>query len=63
VEGIDSEPEPNLMVWSNPDPSGYETPQTKTLPVMEVFNSSLEYDPRRRLSAPTVQEHWVVNLV
>ena len=53
------------MVCPNPDPSAYETPQTKTLPVMEVFDSSLEYDLRRRLSTPTQEfpEFWVVNLV
>ena len=54
------------MVCSNPDPSAYETPQTKTLPIMEVFDCSLEYDlgEKAALYADAgVQEYWVVNRV
>ena len=66
AEGIDSEPEPDVMVCSNPDRTAYGTPRTKPLLVIEVADSSLEYDlgEKAGLYADAgVPEYWVVNLV
>jgi len=66
AEGIDSEPEPDVMVCSNPDMAAYGTARTKSLLVIEVADSSLEYDigEKAALYAQAgVPEYWVVNLV
>jgi len=61
---IDSEPEPDLMVCSNPDEWAYGTSMTKPLLVVEVADTSLEVDLEEKavLYAETlVPEYWVVN--
>ena len=63
---IDSEPEPDVLVCSNPDELAYRSPRTKPLLVIEVADSSLEYDigEKAALYAEAgVPEYWVVNLV
>jgi len=44
AEGIDSEPEPDVLVCSNPDEWAYRSRRTKPLLVIEAADSSLEYD-------------------
>jgi Uma2 family endonuclease len=66
VEAIDSEPEPDVMVCSNPDRTAYGTPWTKALLGIEVAESSLGYDlgEKAALYADAgVPEYWVVDLV
>ena len=66
AEEIDSEPEPDLMVCSDPDRKAYGTNRTKALLVIEVAESSLKYDlgEKAALYAEAgVPEYWVVNLV
>jgi Uma2 family endonuclease len=66
AELIDSEPEPDVLVCSNPDELAYGSSRTKPLLVIEVADSSLEYDlgEKAALYAEAgVPEYWVVNLV
>jgi Uma2 family endonuclease len=66
AEGIDSEPEPDVMVCSNPDRRAYGTPGTKALLLIEVAESSLEYDRGEKAALYAeagVPEYWVLNLV
>jgi len=66
AEGIDSEPEPDVLVCSNPDESAYGSQRTRPLLVIEVAESSLGYDlgEKAALYAEAgVPEYWVVNLV
>lgn len=66
AEGIDSEPEPDVMVCSNPDTTAYATARTKPLLVVEVSESSLDYDLGEKsalFASAGVPEYWVVNLV
>jgi Uma2 family endonuclease len=63
---LDSEPEPDILVCSNPDRGAYGTPHTKPLLVVEVAESSLEYDLTEKAflyAEAGVPEYWVVNLV
>ena len=64
AEGIDSEPEPDVLVCSNPDEWAYRSRRTKPLLVIEVADSSLEYDLAEKASLYAeagVPEYWVVN--
>jgi Uma2 family endonuclease len=66
AEEIDSEPEPDVMVCSNPDRTAYGTTRTKALLLIEVAESSLEYDRGEKASLYAeagVPEYWVLNLV
>jgi Uma2 family endonuclease len=66
VDALDSEPEPDVLVCSNPDEWAYRTPATNPLLVVEVADSSLEYDlgEKAALYAEAgVPEYWVVNLI
>jgi len=66
VEAIDSEPEPDVMVCSNPDRTAYGTSRTKALLAIEVAESSLEYDRGEKsalYAEAGVPEYWVLNLV
>jgi len=66
AEEIDSEPEPDVMVYSNPDPRAYGTSRTKALLAIEVAESSLEYDRGEKstlYAEAGVPEYWVLNLV
>jgi Uma2 family endonuclease len=63
---IDSEPEPDVLVCSNPDDLAYRSPRTKPLLVIEVAEFSLAYDlgEKAALYAEAgVPEYWVVNLL
>jgi Uma2 family endonuclease len=66
AEEIDSEPEPDVMVCSNPDRRAYGTNRTKSLLLIEVAESSLEYDRGEKAvlyAEAGVPEYWVLNLV
>jgi Uma2 family endonuclease len=65
AKGIASEPEPDVTVCSNPDTTAYGTDRTKPLLVVEVSESSLEYDLGEKsdlYASAEVPEYWVVNL-
>jgi Uma2 family endonuclease len=66
VPGWHSEPEPDFLVSSNPRPDAYGTEDDRPLLVVEVADTSLEYD--RTTKAPLyaeagVPEYWIINLV
>ncbi len=66
ADAIDSEPEPDVLVCSNPDERAYRSTRTKPVLVIEVAESSLEYDlgEKAALYAEAgVPEYWVLNLV
>jgi Uma2 family endonuclease len=66
AEGIDSEPEPDVLVCSDPDEWAYRSRRTKALLVIEVGDSSLDYDLGEKAglyAEAGVPEYWVVNLV
>ncbi len=66
ADEIDSEPEPDVLVCSNPDEWAYRSRRTKPLLVIEVAISSLEYDLGEKASLYAeagVPEYWVVNLI
>ena len=66
VTGLDSEPEPDVMVCSNLDLGAYGTEGMKPLLVIEVAESSLEYDLGLKAdlyAEAGIPEYWVVNLV
>lgn len=63
---LDSEPEPDVLVCSNPDFEAYGTELTTPLLVVEVAESSLTGDlgDKAKLYAEAgIPEYWVVNLV
>jgi Uma2 family endonuclease len=63
---LDSEPEPDIVVCSNPDVTAYGTDETEPLLVIEVADSSLQYDltVKTELYARAgIPEYWVVDLV
>lgn len=63
---LDSEPEPDLLVCSNPDFEAYGTEATTPLLVIEVSDSSLRGDLGDKASLyaeAQIAEYWVVNLV
>ena len=66
VRALESEPEPDLYVVSNPDPQSYDTADAKTELVIEVADSSLEYDRTTKAALYAeagVPEYWIVNVV
>jgi Uma2 family endonuclease len=66
LESLDSEPEPDVLVCSNPDEWAYLSERTSPLLVIEVADSSLEFDLGEKASLYAeagVPEYWVVNLV
>lgn len=63
---LDSDPEPDLVVCSNPDVETYGTTETRPLLVVEVAESSLQYDLKEKATLyadARIPEYWVVNLV
>lgn len=65
-KGLQSEPEPDLWVTANPDPLAYGTESAPAALIIEVSDSSLEYDRtvKASLYAETeVPEYWIVNLI
>jgi Uma2 family endonuclease len=66
LDSLDSEPEPDLLVCSNPDMWAYGTARTRPLLVVEVADASLGLDLGEKASLYAeagVPEYWVVNLV
>jgi Uma2 family endonuclease len=66
VEALNSEPEPDVMVCSNPDITAFGTERMKPLLIIEVAESSLRYDLHEKATLyaeAEVPEYWVVNLV
>lgn len=66
VPSIDSEPEPDVMVCSNPDIEAYGTESMRPVLVIEIADSSLAYDVEVKsalYAEAGVPEYWVVNLV
>lgn len=66
LEDLDSEPEPDIVVCSNPDVESYGTTETKPLLVIELADSSLRYDMTEKAALyadAQIPEYWVVNLV
>jgi len=63
---LDSEPEPDVVVCSNPDVESWGTPDSKPLLVVELADSSLRYDMTEKAALyadARIPEYWVVNLV
>jgi Uma2 family endonuclease len=63
---IDSEPEPDVLVCSNPDEWAYRSQRTKPVLVIEVADPSLEHDLGEKAglyAVVGVPEYWVVNLI
>ena len=66
AEELDSEPQPDVMVCSNPDTRAYGTARTHPLLVVKIADSSVEYDLKEKASlfaTAGIPEYWVVNLV
>jgi len=66
ADAIDSEPQPDVLVCSNPDEWAYGSRRTNPLLVIEISDSSLQYDLGEKASLYAeagVPEYWVVNLV
>lgn len=66
ADEIDSEPEPDVLVCSNPDEWAYRSKRTKPVLAIEVAESSLEYDLGEKAglyAEAGVPEYWVLNLV
>jgi Uma2 family endonuclease len=66
LPALDSEPEPDVAIYSNPDLMAYGTDRTEPLLVIEVADSTLKYDltVKARLYAEgDIPEYWVVDLV
>jgi Uma2 family endonuclease len=63
---LDSEPEPDVLITSNPDPETYGTEQSLPLLVIEIADSSLRYDRLTKAALyadAEIPEYWIVNLV
>ena len=66
AEELDSEPEPDVLVRSDPDERAYRSVRTKPLLVIEVADFSLDYDQGEKASLDAgagIPEYCVVNLV
>lgn len=66
AEELDSEPQPDVMVCSNPDTRAYGTARTRPLLVVQIADSSVEYDRKEKASlyaTAEIPEYWVVNLM
>lgn len=65
LEELDSEPEPDILVCSNPDLRAYGTEATKALLVIEIADSSRSRDLGVKVALYAeagVPEYWVVDL-
>jgi Uma2 family endonuclease len=66
VSGLDSEPEPDVLVCSNPDELAYRSSRTQALLIVEVAEASLAFDLGEKVglyAQAGVPEYWVVDLV
>jgi hypothetical protein len=64
--GWHSEPEPDLIIASNPDPRTYGSERSDTVLVLEVADTSLRFD--RETKGPLyaeagIPEYWILNLL
>lgn len=63
---LDSEPEPDVMVCSNPDLAAYGTADSKAVLVIEVADSTLSRDlglKAELYAGAGIPEYWVINLI
>jgi Uma2 family endonuclease len=61
-----SEPEPDVLVASNPELEAYGTEHSSALLAIEVSDTSLQYDRTTKASLYAeagVPEYWIINLV
>ena len=66
IEEIRSEPEPDVVVNSSPNPRDVRTEKSKPLLVIEVSDSSLRFDrdQKARIYAKAgIADYWIVNLI
>ena len=66
IEDIRSEPEPDVVVNSSPNPRDVRTEKSKPLLVIEVSDSSLRFDrdQKARIYAKAgIADYWIVNLI
>lgn len=66
IADIRSEPEPDVVVNSSPDPRDVRTEKSKPLLVIEVSDSSLRFDrdQKARIYAKAgIADYWIVNLI
>lgn len=63
---LHSEPEPDFSIYSDPDPYAYGSERSSPLLIIEVADSSLDYDRNLKASLYAdmqVPEFWIINLV
>jgi Uma2 family endonuclease len=63
---LDSEPEPDVAIYSNPDLMAYGTDRTEPLLVIEVADATVKYDltvKAELYAGGEIPEYWVVDLV
>jgi Uma2 family endonuclease len=63
---LHSEPEPDFTIYSNPDPYAYGSDRSSLLQVIEVADSSLDYDRNVKTclyADMRVPEYWLINLI
>ena len=66
IPDIRSEPEPDVVVNSSPNPRDVRTEKSKPLLVIEVSDSSLRFDrdQKARIYAKAgIADYWIVNLI
>jgi Uma2 family endonuclease len=66
VASLDSEPEPDVLVCSNPDELAYRSSRTQALLVVEVAEASVAFDLGEKAglyAQAGVPEYWVLDLV
>ncbi len=66
IEAIRSEPEPDVVVNSSPNPRDVRTEKSKPLLVIEVSDRSLRFDrdQKARIYAKAgIADYWIVNLI
>lgn len=64
--GWQSEPEPDFWASANPDPLAYGTESAPAALIIEVSDTSLDYDRTAKASLyaeAEVPEYWIVNLI
>jgi Uma2 family endonuclease len=65
LEGVASEPEPDVVVYSSPDPRDVRTERSQPLLVIEVADTSLRFDREKAslYAEGDIADYWIVNLV
>jgi Uma2 family endonuclease len=65
-KGLESELQPDFWVTTNPDPLAYGTASAPAALVIEVSDSSLEYDRTVKAALyaeASIRDYWIVNLI